>query len=203
MRNQSPKHSYVTLSIAALAGFILSSPVYAEGWYLGADIVNQRTTLDYTAKSETYATQQIRMKLGYIFNEYFALEGRGASSASDTNQHLGGNQFRWQTGLVSSLYVRATLPLDFRFGHIDVNFLYGLSSMDTTYTDTVASTTSSEVVKTFDFGLGAEYKVNQNFYLSLEGRIFSGTANYLAFFPIPDSVNVTGRSLSLGTTFRF
>lgn len=203
MRNHSFKISTTTLTAATIAACIASTPVLAEGWYTGVDIVSQRTTLDYTTKSEDYVTQHIRIKLGYAFNENFSLEARAMSDANDTDTHTGGNLFRWRSGLTASLYGRVTIPMDFRIGHIDGYLLFGASSMDTTYTNTVANTSSTEKVSTFDFGLGAEYRVNKKLSLALEGRIFRGTADYSTFFTNPDSVSVTGKSLSLGTTYRF
>jgi len=176
-----------------------SQKTLAEGWYLGADLVDMRTTLDLTGGSENYDTQHLRLKLGFAFTDNFTIEARLLSDDTATQTNSASESIRWQTGAVTSVYARPSMGI----GKASLYGLIGVSYFDTTYLNTTTVAISTETIQTVDFGIGIEYPISNHIAASFEGLVYTGTADYSPLFTIPDSVKLSGKAFAAGITFRF
>lgn len=180
-----------------LGAALLPNAASASGFYLGADVVQRTTDLDYFGGTETYTTSQARIKAGFEIIKYFAIEAHVYTPGKDTDIDPFGDRFELDTGTIVGIYAKP------KTGSAKANVygLIGFAQWDTTYTDVANRISDTDKVITFGVGVGGEFNVTRNLRFSIEGMIQSGSANYSTFFF--DDPDLYSLSLAVGMNYRF
>jgi hypothetical protein len=184
------------LVAGAVGAAAVPATAKASGFYLGADAVQLATELDY-GFTEKYTTQHLRVKAGYEFLDYLAVEAQLLTADSDVDFDVFGDRFELDTGTIVGVYIKPKT----NFETANVYGLFGFSLWDTTYTDVGFGFQDTDAVVMFGVGIGGEFNVTRNFRFSIEAMVHAGSADYPTFFF--DSVDVYSYGLAAGFNFRF
>jgi hypothetical protein len=188
-------------SLAALvAGVIGTAPASASaaagGFYLGADLVQLATELDY-GYTEKYSTSHLRVRAGYQIADFIAVEGQVLTAGDDTDFDFTNNQFEFDSGTVIGVYAKPGI----NFRAASVYGLIGFSRWDTKYTFVAPAVRDADSVIMLGIGIGGEFPVTENLSFNIEGMYHTGSADYNRFFF--GSIDVNSYGVAAGARFRF
>lgn len=194
------KKQLKVMGMVSLIGFAgIAGTAQAGGFYLGADAVSLSTELDYAFGTEDYSTTHLRLKAGYEFADFLAVEAHLAGAGDDTGVDPFGDLYKFDTGNIIGIYLKPKTP----FSKANVYGLIGLSQWDTTYTDVAFPIfKDNETVNMFGFGVGGEFNITKNLRFNIEGMIHVGSADY----PVNiggQSVDILAYGLAAGMSYRF
>jgi hypothetical protein len=186
-------------SKALILAAFLSIPTSAfANWYVGLDATN----LDYEVKfitPEVYDLNPARLKLGYLGESGLGIELQVLGSSDAQTIDGNGNLFR--TDLDSSLGISAIWSTTKDgFG---VYGSFGFISFDTTYGDVRTGTSVQDKVPLSGFSLGAHYKVNDNFKLTLDYSYYGAEAAYNIFATNGEEVDTYLKGIGVGASYTF
>lgn len=185
-----------TLVAGALGAMAVPDTASARGFYLGADVVQLSTELDY-GYTENYTTQHLRVKGGYEFLDYLAIEGQVLTAAHDTDTDVFGGRYELDTGNIVGVYVKPKT----NFTNANVYGLIGLSLWDTAYRGVAFPFEDTDSVLMFGLGVGGEFNITRNFRFNIEAMLHTGSADYPTFFS--DTVDVYTFGIAAGFNYRF
>jgi hypothetical protein len=194
---KSSSLSVALVAAGAISVAVVSTDASAAGFYLGADAVSLKTDLDYAGGSESYSTTHLRVKGGYEFMDYIAVEAHVLTAADDTDIDPFGNLFSLDTGTIVGIYAKPKT----NFEKANVYGLLGLSVWDTTYSWVGMPFQDTDSVAMLGIGVGGEFNITKNLRVNVEGMIHIGSADYNTFFA--DSVDVYALGLAAGVNYRF
>lgn len=190
----------MVLGLSAIGGATLPTSASASGFYIGADVVQRTTDLEYPdtyGGSETYTTQHTRIKAGYEILKFLAVEAHASNAGKDTDIDPFGDMFELDTGNIIGIYVKPKTP----FAKANVYGLIGFSQWDTTYREVATGLKDTDTVITFGVGVGGEFNITQNLRFNIEGMAQAGSTNYNTFFF--DSPDLYSLSFAAGISYRF
>lgn len=190
----------VSILSTCAGALVLVSPAQAvdRGFYLGADVTSLQTTLDY-GYTENYSTNHTRLKVGYQILNFLSVEGRAMTSDYDTDIDFFGGQYRFDTGTMVGIYARPHT----HFRNANVYGIVGFTSMNTKYRLASPGTgpVDSDTVIAFTIGVGGSFRIVGNLTIDVEATVYSGTADYVNYFP--DYVDLYSVGLGAGLRYRF
>lgn len=198
-RTKMTKAAVAVLIAGALGAALMPGTASASGFYLGADAAALSTELDY-GFTETYSTTHLRVKAGYEFGRFFALEGHIYTAANGTDVDFTNTTYSLDTGTIVGVYAKPKT----NFERANVYGLVGVSIWDSTYTQVNgfgAGTRDSASLTMFGVGVGGEFNITKNFRFNVEGMAHYGSADYNTFFT--NSVDVYSLGLSAGVSYKF
>lgn len=168
----------------------------ASGFYLGADAVQLATELDY-GFTENYTTQHLRVKGGFEFLDYLAVEAQVYTADQDTDIDAFGDRFELDTGSIVGVYIKPKA----RFPNGSVYGLFGFSVWDTTYTEVATALDNTDSVFMFGLGIGGEFNIGRHLRFNIEGMLHTGSADYPTFYL--DPVDMYAYGIAAGFNVRF
>lgn len=197
--NNMKKVTAIALAAGAIGIAFMPATASAAGFYIGADVARLSTELDY-GFSEEYDTQHVRVKAGYEFADFIAIEGHVYTSNDDDDIDINGDRFSFDTGNIIGVYAKPKT----NFAKANVYGLVGLSIWDTTYTiltGVFATSRDTDSVVMLGFGVGGEFNITKNLRFNIEGMLHVGSADYNTFFA--DSVDMYSLGLAAGMSYKF
>lgn len=197
MSNNYSLYRSLLLGFIVIGTSSLPTSAAASGFYVGADIIQRTTDLDYAGGSETYRTNHARVKAGYEILKFLAVEAQLSSAAKDTDVDPFGDLFQLDTGNIIGVYAKPKTP----FKKANVYGLVGFAQWDTTYRDVATGIKDSDPVTTFGVGVGGEFNITDNLRFNIEGMIQTGSASYKIFFA--NGPDLYSLSLAAGMSYRF
>lgn len=197
MNKKKPLFGFAVLGLTAIGAAALPTSASASGFYIGADVVQNTTDLDYDQGTETYNTSHVRIKGGYEILKYLAVEAHVLTAGKDTDIDAFGGLYELDTGNIIGVYAKPKT----NFAKANVYGLIGFAQWDTTYTEIATRVKDTDAVVTFGVGVGGEFNITKNLRFNIEGMFHSGSASYSTFFTSgPDLYSL---SLAAGMSYRF
>lgn len=197
MNKKRSLFGFTVFGLTVVGAGVLPTSVSASGFYIGADVVQRTTDLDYDGGTETYNTSHVRIKGGYEILKFLAVEAHVSTAGKDTDIDPFGDLFELDTGNIIGIYAKPKT----NFAKANVYGLIGFAQWDTTYTDVAARIKDTDTVITFGVGVGGEFNVTKNLRFNIEGMVQQGSATYTVFFP--NDSDIYSLSLAAGMSYRF
>jgi len=194
MNNQKSFFGFAVLGLTIIGTASLPTSALASGFYIGADLVQRTTDLDYFEGTESYTTSHVRIKGGYEILKFLAVEAHVMTAGNDTDIDPFGDLYELDTGTIIGVYAKPKTS----FATANVYGLVGFSLWDTTYTNVALGTSSTDAVVTFGAGVGGEFNITQNLRFNIEGMVQAGSPDYNGFSP-----DLYSLSLAAGMSYRF
>lgn len=197
MSNTKSLFKFAMLGLTAISAATLPTSASASDFYIGADVVQRTTNLDYTGGSETYNTNHVRLKGGYEILRFLAVEAHVLTAGKSTAVDPFGKMFELDTGNIIGIYAKPKT----NFEKANVYGLVGFAQWDTTYTDVATRVKDTDAVVTFGVGVGGDFNITKNFRFNIEGMIQYGSPSYSTYFST--SPDMYSSSLAAGMSYQF
>lgn len=187
------------LLLASACGF--ASNATAGNWYAGGDIVSLVSEVRFTSgETVEFETAHLRLKGGYEFTDFLAVEGQVVTPADDEQNTTTHGLTVYDVGPTVGIFAKPHLPL----GPLD---LYGLVGYSRTYAAIDCTTGCYDPDTTLE---GISYGAGLQFYATDKIRI---SADYMAYFDddasyddwwvTPLRVDQKNTAIGIGLNFAF
>jgi hypothetical protein len=197
---KTKRYAFAALAVVAAGAVAAPTSASAGGFYLGVDAVPLSTTLDY-GLTEDYSTVHMRLKAGYEFLGFLAVEAHLYNAADDTTVDPWGDSFNFDTGRIIGIYIKPKT----NFSTANVYGLFGFSQWDTTYGPVgFPQFAVTDTVTMLGLGIGGEFNLTKNLRFNAEAMIHGGTVNYS--YNLPTAVgngDLYATGIAVGLSYKF
>ncbi len=188
MRNMA---GLLMLLLSAAAVFPLQAAEFRT--FVGVDVLDLETELDYSNGTETYEYKAFRLRYGLESEEGGSAGLELIAPGDDDTVDPFGTEFNLETGPAIGAYFTLGKPVYFRLG---------ISLTQTEYTHVASGESDEDTIAALDFGLGFNLSLGPSLTLYGEAsRRDSGEVDFGTFFT--GDVDHQTDMLSLGLNYLF